>query len=79
MEQFAILHEFEDTQCLIDSTYDHEEETFSINLKFWSTTINGFLSMKLGYTDEENFKAAFEKLKSKDEVKNYMEGINSAF
>jgi len=70
MEEFAILHNFESTQCLIDSNYDSDEETFNIKIKFWSVKVNGFITLTMGweFNQESEYKQAFEHFKSKDKA-----------
>jgi hypothetical protein len=79
MEEFCILHGYEDTQLLIDSAYDPEADEFKITLKFWCELINGFLSMGLswGEESEDNYNACFEEMKDRDKARQWMDNIVS--
>lgn len=76
--EFAILHELEGTQFLVDSDYDHEEEKFKLSAKFWSEPINGYATMTLSWKEEaeEKFKESFEKFKDPEYCKQWISNLN---
>ncbi len=65
--EFAILHEFEGAQFLVNTDYDHDEEKHELTMKAWSEEANGFAEMKLSWSEdkEEDFKRTFDQLKDK--------------
>jgi hypothetical protein len=81
MEQFAILHELEGTQFLIDTTFDHDNDEYELTMKFWCEAINGFTSMKLKWPaeNEEDYKRTFEELKDSAKAEKWKAGFEAKF
>lgn len=79
--EFAILHNTEDNQFLIDTDFNHEKDEYGLRFKFWSEDFNGYAEIKLHWksNDEENFIKTFERFRSLNECikwKSHIENQN---
>ena len=76
--EFAILHEIDGRQFLVDTDYDHEEENFKLSYKFWNPSVNGYVTMTLSWEDskEDKFKETFEKFRDPEYCKLWMENLD---
>lgn len=80
MKKFVILHEFEDTQCLIEKVlHGADEGDFEISLKFWSITGNCIMKLSFGFDNLYDFEEAFKGLDSKEEARTYIDEVNQQF
>lgn len=81
MDQFAILHEFEDTQFLVNKSYEPETDEFNLTYKFWSAKINGYIEVTMSHEskNESNHLEMFEKLKDKGYCELFMKGTVAKF
>ena len=76
--EFAILHELKGTQFLVNTDYDHEAEQHKLSVKFWASKMNGFATVTLSWSsdDEESFKKQFDKLKDPKEAEALYKKLN---
>ena len=76
--EFAILHDIDGIQFLVDTDYCHDKEEFSLRFKFWASYINGYATLTLKWTDdkENDFKESFIRFKSADYCKEWINKIN---
>ena len=76
--EFAILHELNGSQFLVDTTYDHEEEQFKLSIKFWASEVNGYVTMTMSWSDdkEDKFKETFDKFKDPEYCKEWVKNLN---
>lgn len=81
MDKFSILHNFKDTQFLVDTTYHHNTDEFELKYKFWSEKINGYITAKLMWSPEfeNNFTDMFEKFKSRKYCRKFILGTEAKF
>jgi hypothetical protein len=81
MEQFSILHEFEKTQFLVDTDFNHESDEYELTMKFWCGAINGFTSIKSTWPAEreEDYKRTFEELKRPEKALKWIEGFEAKY
>lgn len=77
--EFAILHDIDGIQFLVDTDYDHDENEFSIRCKFWARYINGYATFTLKWSEdkEDDYKECFIKFKSVDFCKEWINKINN--
>lgn len=80
-DQFAILHKFEDTQFLVFTDYDHEEEEFKLTYRFWCEYINGYIEATMSWNDthEEYWQKTFNKFRDREYSEMFMNGTIDKF
>jgi|ERR1700722_4132221 len=71
--EFSILHQLEDTQFLVDTNWDDEEQMFKLTMKWWCEDINGTSSLTLSWgTDKEkDFIRTFNNFKKIETAKEW--------
>lgn len=81
MDVFAVLHELDDTQFLVNTGYEHEFKEHWLTYKFWSESINGYIEAKLHWPDEKEIYASetFEKFKSVEYFIKFKQGTEAKF
>ncbi len=77
--EFAILHELKSTQALVNTDFDHDEEKYTLTLKFWSKSANGFAEVTMSWPSdkEKEFKACFDKFKDPAECEKVVNNFES--
>lgn len=77
--EFAILHNLEEGQFLVDTTYNHDTNEHELSFKFWASNINGYATMTFTWLDdkEQDFISAFEKFKNAEFCKEWIKKINA--
>ena len=78
--EFAILHDFENTQFLANSSYDSDNDQYKIDIKFWNDTVNGFIELSLGFDGdfEDKFEEAFDSFKNSEKALDLMKQIEES-
>lgn len=78
---FAILHDIEDSQFLVDTTYNHDTLEHELTIKFWCEKVNGYTSATLRWQDDkkDDFENLFQKLKDIEYAKVWLNGIKNQF
>ncbi len=80
--EFAILHELNSGQFLVNTEYEHgEQDPFKLTIKFWSKSMNGFASTTMSWPDDKgkDFKKAFDDLKNIENAQNFFDRLSNAF
>jgi hypothetical protein len=80
-EDFAIIHELEDTQFLAHRWYEPDDDTFKLLYKFWCEKINGFISATLTWQEdkETDHNAMFDKFRDIEYCKKFKLGTEAKF
>ena len=77
--EFAILHTLATGQFLVDTTYEHDSDEFKLSVKFWSSNVNGYVTMTLSWTgnDEADFIKTFDMFRTVEYCENWVKAMNN--
>lgn len=79
MKEFSILHNLKETQFLVDTNYEHGEESpFTLTIKAWIPAANAFAKLTMSWSEEkeEDYKKTFSEFKQIETAEKWFDLMN---